>query len=633
MPPKTDFRFLSQGVDNKVHITKNTYRQWIITAICVIFFLGIAVYQARFLATPNIGGFFVQIQVLISVFLTIYYKRLGYLTALILNFFLAFSIAFSLITQSDLASKPGILVPLITILIITIIYLFIISYHKKIDEITIKNEHLAELNEKLATAHEEMEQQNELLKAYNRIIKENEEQLSYLAFMDMLTELPNRKMIINRIDQLTTSVEEPDLRFAVAFIDLDDFKQVNDTMGHHIGDLLLRVVAQKLSKAIHPDDILGRLGGDEFALIIKTPLKKEEISTYIEGLRRMLIEDILIEDQPFSVHASFGVSLYPRDGRTSAELLKSADNAMYKAKAHKKIGIEFCADANERVPQEYHEMDFDSHFSLALERSEFYFVFQPQYISQTKHLRGFEVLTRWHSPELGDVSPAQFIPLAEKNGLMTLFGQWILHEACTQLEKIQTLYPCELIMTVNISTVELLDSAFVPMVKNILKRTGISGTSLEFDISESVFLSAGNQVLDILTELKYLGIQIALDDFGAGITYLDRLEKLPIDTLKIDRTFINDISAVKKIESQPVASMIALGHEMNMAMVAKGVETPFQLEYLKNHHCDCIQGYLWGNPLTADDFHHLLDQPLFPKRRQGHVAKPANDVSIVLPLN
>ncbi len=288
---------ISRIFDNEAYLSSNVIIQWITAALCTAFFILLGFLDSQLKPIADVGVILSQIQVFISIFLTIRIKKWGYTLSVLLNLLLILNITISGLSQPDMHGKPMVIVPISTIFIISIIYLFIVNYHRKIDEITIKNQKMAE--------------QNDLLTAYNQIIKANEEKLSHMAFIDMLTELPNRKMLISRIDQLITSIEEPDLHFALAFIDLDDFKQVNDTLGHHVGDLLLQEVSSKLKDAIHGDDMLGRLGGDEFALIIKRPLTDAALYAYIENLRQQLIDDLIIENKPLPIRASFGLSRYP----------------------------------------------------------------------------------------------------------------------------------------------------------------------------------------------------------------------------------------------------------------------------------------------------------------------------------
>jgi diguanylate cyclase (GGDEF)-like protein len=310
--------------------------------------LSLAVYallifiQLKISSDPNFNAVLTQFQVLICVYLTIEFDEIGYSIALFINLLTILISGSLFVIYSHTFYFPGIAFPLFTIIIISIIFSFKNQLNNKIIEITLKNNNLKELNQKIVTAHEELEQQNELLKSYNHIIKENEVNLSRQAFFDALTEIPNRKTLIDRVDILTNSPELINNPFALAFIDIDDFKKVNDTEGHHIGDLLLQYLSNKLQKAIHPDDVIGRLGGDEFGLIINHPLEHNAIFSYINDLKKTFKETIFLDDVKLSIDASFGIALYPQDGNTTTELLKHADLAMYAEKESKKAKNNYC---------------------------------------------------------------------------------------------------------------------------------------------------------------------------------------------------------------------------------------------------------------------------------------------------
>lgn len=590
MSDKNKLGPISRIIETEAYLSGNASSQWITGTLGVAFFIILGFLDSQMKTIVDIGVIFSQLQVFISIFLTIRIKKWGYVISVILNLLLVFTHTIMPLAQPGSQMKPMIVIPLSTIFIISIIYLFIVNYHRKIDEITVQNQKMAE--------------QNDLLTAYNQIIKSNEEKLSHMAFIDMLTDLPNRKMLISRIDQLISSIEEPDLPFAIAFIDLDDFKQVNDTLGHHVGDLLLQAVAAKLKDAIHDDDMLGRLGGDEFALVIKRPLTDAALYAYIENLRQLLIDDLVIEDKPLAIRASFGLSRYPEDGITSAELLKSADHAMYRAKTRKTAGIEFYSQ--ETKADTPTKLNYEHYFNLALENNEFDLVFQPQFAAVSKQLRGFEVLIRWTSAALGAVSPEIFLPIAEKNGLMPLLGQWIFHEACEKYQEFKNIYPAPLIMSINISAVELLDPGFVPMVKATLAQAGMVASNLELEIRESTFLAASAQLTEVIHELRSAGILIALDDFGKIMTYINDLPALSIDAIKLAQSYIDAIDGGNGI-NHPLAAMVLLGHQLNLSVFAKSVENPTQVDYLQRHQCDYIQGHWWSPPLDAPGFLQLLE--------------------------
>ena len=361
---------------------------------------------------------------------------------------------------------------------------------------------------------------------------------------------------------------------------------------------------QRLRSVLHPEDLLGRLGGDEFALIIQRQLKEEEMLFYLENIREILIEPFIIEDSKFLVSASFGVSMFPQDGNTATDIMKSADTAMYKAKEQGRNCIQFYSIQmkNEIIKR----IEFENILREAVENNEFQLVYQPQYRLSPKHLRGIEVLTRWHSNKLGFVSPEQFIPVAEETRLIIPLGEWIIRTACTQSKYIFDNFQKDIVMSINISAVQIMDSSFVEMVNTIIVETGCNPNNIEFEITESVFISSMDYVIHILTELKNLGIRIALDDFGTGYSSLNYLQLLPIDTLKIDKSFVNSINQ-QQSKRPIVGSIISLVHQMDISVVAEGVENETQLHYLKEQQCDFIQGFHWGKPLKEHELVNLLE--------------------------
>ena len=410
-------------------------------------------------------------------------------------------------------------------------------------------------------------------------------------------------MIIDRIDFLISLAESKKISFATVFIDLDNFKKINDSMGHHAGDLLLKAVTSKLKGLIHSKDMLGRLGGDEFAIIIQRELKEEEILEYVENLKDSLMDCFVIENTEFNTSASLGISMYPQDGKDSAELLKCADTAMYKAKEYGKNGVYFFR--KEMKEDILKKIEFENRLLSAIKNEEIFLVFQPQYTSNSKELRGFEVLVRWKSPELGLVSPGQFIPVAEETGFIVQLGEFIFRKACEKFKYIQDKYNIMSVISVNISALQIMDPYFVQMVKNVLEETKFDVRYLELEITESVFISSVDYVINIINELKEMGISIALDDFGTGYSSLNYLQLLPIDTLKIDKSFIDSID--NNTKKQIVGSIISLVHKMEISVVAEGIENEIQLEYLKKHECDFIQGFLWGKPLNEEEVSKLLN--------------------------
>ncbi len=608
MPNRTEDNFLNRYFEKKEQSLESgkylSYFKITTFILCLLIYIFIIILETREIS-DTVTGILAQFQVMISVYLVVSAVKNGYIIGVSINVVQFLLVAINVFSRGNTRSAPGMILPICTVITITIIYVFSRRLNQKYEEIKEQKEELVTLYEELAVTEGELFNQNKQLLEYNQDMKENEEKLNYLAFFDVLTELPNRKMIINRLDILITLSMEKKMKFAMIFIDLDNFKRINDSMGHHAGDLLLQEVAVRIKAAIHPDDMLGRLGGDEFALIIQRQLEEDEIIEYLENLRSVILNRFYIENTELSISASFGISVYPRDGDNSTDLLKCSDTAMYKVKEDGKNGVQFFN--KEMKDKIFMRMELEKRLLASIENDELYLVYQPQYKSDTKKLRGFETLIRWNSPELGFVSPVTFIPVAEETKFINIMGRWILKTACTKFKELQDKYHFNAVLSVNISAVQIMEPSFVQMIKNVLEETGVRPYNLEIEITESIFISSMEYVIGVLNELKEIGINIALDDFGTGYSSLSYLQLLPIDTLKIDKVFIDSIVG-KGIDKHIVGPIISLVHQMDISVVAEGVENSIQLEYLREHNCDCIQGYIWGKPLNEDDLNKLLYQ-------------------------
>jgi diguanylate cyclase (GGDEF)-like protein len=383
----------------------------------------------------------------------------------------------------------------------------------------------------------------------------------------------------------------------VFFLDIDLFKMINDTMGHHVGDMLLQAVSALFDKIKHPEDFLGRLGGDEFALIIQRDLDDRSLYRTMEEYRNAL-KYVTLEDQKLlNVNASFGVAKCPRDSVDPIELLKFADTAMYSAKRSGKDQIAFFSP---KMKDELaRSVQMESLLKNALDNKELYMVFQPIFGIRNKELDGFEALTRWLSPVLGNVSPSEFIPVVENNGLIHTWGSWILKEACGMFMSIQGSISDAVYLAVNISANQIMEPEYLDNVQKILEETGMIPDRLHMEITESVFFSDIEPAMNVVSALRNLGIRIVLDDFGTGYSSLYLLQQLSIDALKIDRSCIQNLNDSEKNRSI-ATSIIQLAHKMGMSVVAEGVETENQLAFLKENMCDELQGFLWGKPSTLD---------------------------------
>ena len=424
-------------------------------------------------------------------------------------------------------------------------------------------------------------------------LKEKEARFNKLAFYDSLTGLPNRQHFLDKLKTTIEAAASENRNIFVVFIDLDNFKKINDSMGHYYGDILLREISHRFSKIVHAPCFLGRLGGDEFSIIIQGVTEIQQVEIYMQELMDCLKEPVMLNNTAFKVSASLGVSSFPENGSRVDELLRNADTAMYKAKDTGKnnfklfsqsMGIDFIKKIN-----------IENKLVTAIEKDEFYLVYQPQFSLKENNVRGFEALIRWKNSELGLVSPMDFIPLAEETGYITSIGKWVLKTACSRFRAIQKEFNYYGTISVNISAVQFKNPQFLDMIKDILYETGLDPQYLELEITETVFIDSFENAIKVFNELKKLGVKISLDDFGTGYSSLSYLQQLPINTLKIDKSFIRAIGENDNKNSL-VIPIISLAHNMNILTVAEGVETEEQLHYLKDGRCDYIQGFLLGKP-------------------------------------
>ena len=457
--------------------------------------------------------------------------------------------------------------------------------------------------EEITAVEEELRVQHARLEEYNRQIRESERSLYHLAHHDPLTELPNRKKIIDDLNELIELSKEQPIPIYLVLIDLDNFKKTNDTLGHAFGDLFIQSVAKNMNAVIHEDDILGRIGGDEFALIIGRKLDEEQVFSYIDSFRENLMKPFFMRNREIHTTGSFGISVFPRDGSNAMELFRSADTAMYKAKELGKNNVQLFSkymqhEIDNRVKMEHCLLN-------GIRNDEFFLVYQPQYFSNSRELRGFEALLRWDSPEFGVIGPRQFIPLAEDTRLIVPLGDWVLEAACKKQKMLQNTYNLDTVMSVNISTIQMKSPDFTKSVKKALAISRLEPRYLELEITESVFIESFSETVILLERLKEVGVRIALDDFGMGYSSLNYLRRLPLDTLKIDKSFVDDMD-LQELSQQIIGDIISIAHHMGLFVIAEGVEHDQQLEYLTNLNCDGIQGFLLHKPLSAEDLEQML---------------------------
>jgi len=598
----------------ETHIVEKIYQlgRWLraskratnlITDLFLVLFAVSMFLQSYLIQSDNIGGILAQFQMILSVSVVAAIAKKGFLAALAANliqFLVVINIVF---IQGAGKAAPGLFVTISTILILMIIYANDKRLISKLSEISSQKVKIEQLYTEVAAAETECSLRNEQLVKNALIMKETENKLNHMAFFDLLTELPNRKMILDRMELLIRIFKQQELNFAFVYIDLDNFKRVNDSMGHEFGDDVLKAVADRLRLIVDPEDIFGHIGGDEFALIMQRQMKEEDILNFAEKLRCDLLMPFVIDGSEFIISGSIGISMFPQDGDSSVEILKCADTAMFKAKDYGKNCVQFFR--KEMKSEALQRVQFENKMVTAIQNDEFFLYYQPQYSAADKQLRGFEALARWHSPEYGDIRPDQFIPMAEESGYIVRLGEWILRTACLRFKKMEEKIQEQLILSINISAAQIMSPVFIQMVKKAIRETEISPGSLEFEVTESILMSSMEYVIGILVELKSLGIHVALDDFGTGYSSLQYLQMLPIDTLKIDKSFVETID--RNLDTKPiVGSIISLVHEMDIKVIAEGVENEIQLEYLRKFDCDYIQGFLWGKPLDEDDLYQLL---------------------------
>ncbi len=473
------------------------------------------------------------------------------------------------------------------------------EYRQLID----KNDEITSLYEEISATEEELRDQNEKLHLYNDEINANKEKLEYLAYHDPLTQLPNREMIIEQLNILVDSNIDGHLKFSVVFIDLDNFKKVNDSMGHSSGDKLLVEVSKRLQASIHAKDVIGRLGGDELALIIRRHLSEEDLLTYVQEICDVFNDIFMINSVKISISASFGIAMYPVDGSNVEELLKAADTAMYKAKDMGKNNVQFFEKAMKEAI--LYRIEMEEKLQSALVNEEFYLEYQPLYETKNQKLVSFEALIRWENKDKCRVSPADFIPFAEETGLIIDIGEWVLREACRQINRIADEGIEDILIAVNISAIQMREHDFIDRVRAILNETAVNPHYLEFEITESVFILDKDKVIADIKTLQELGIRIAMDDFGTGYASLSYLMGLPIDILKIDQLFVSAIEQGND-KNEVIRAIIKMAHALNMKVVAEGVETPIQLAYLQAESCDYLQGYLLNRPLDKSKMIQLM---------------------------
>lgn len=428
--------------------------------------------------------------------------------------------------------------------------------------------------------------------------KKVEEAISKMAYYDQLTGLPNRALLSDRLNHVLAEGQRYNKLAAVLFLDLDNFKNINDALGHAEGDNLLMEVVKRLKKHIRTSDTMARHGGDEFTILVQDLKKAEHITRVVEKIFSEFEEPFILNGHEFFVTTSIGISLYPDDGKDVETLLKNADIAMYRAKEEGKNTYQFFTPAmNERTME---IIKIKNMLYKAIKNEEFLLHYQPQVNVITGEVTGIEALVRWQNPERGLVYPGTFISLAEDTGLIVPLGEWVLSSACAQNRVWQDKYLKPVKMAVNLSIRQLKQKDFVGTVKRILKDTRLDPEYLEFEVTESTVMDDIEYNIEMLHELKSIGIKLSIDDFGTGYSSFEYLKQMPIDMLKIGMPFVQNIT--KNPDDAAIAkAIIEVAHIMNLEVIAEGVETIEQLKLLRTLHCDKIQGFLVSKPLPSSE--------------------------------
>lgn len=433
--------------------------------------------------------------------------------------------------------------------------------------------------------------------------REMEKELEHQAYHDALTKLPNRSLFIDRLDQAIKLANRSQTILAVLFLDLDNFKEINDSLGHDTGDQVLINIAQRLNANLREMDTIARLGGDEFTLIVSDFEDSQFINEVVQKLYNILQQPMSINGHEFYATSSIGISIYPDDGETSETLLKNADAAMYKAKESGRNSYEFYTqDMTERA---FEHVLMETNLRRALEREEFIIYYQPQYDASTKKIIGMEALLRWQHPEMGMVSPAKFIPIAESTGLIVELDRWVMQAATQQVSKWHQsgLQPGRL--SLNMATKQLEQKDLLIFIKDSLKKSKCKPEWIAFEITESQIMKNPEKAISLLVEISKLGIEIAVDDFGTGYSSLTYLKRLPVDKLKIDRAFINDLPHDDE-DVAIVRAIIALSKSLKLSVIAEGAENQQQVDFLLAEGCPEIQGFFFAKPMPADKIEALL---------------------------
>ena len=428
--------------------------------------------------------------------------------------------------------------------------------------------------------------------------KRTELELVRLAHFDQLTSLPNRTLLRERVDHAIARAMRSGSGVATLILDMDRFKEINDMLGHEIGDKLLVEAARRIRASVRDQDTVARLGGDEFAVVLEGVSEAKEVLPVIERIIASLGEVTQIGGRELNSSISIGIAMYPENGNDLSELLRAADLAMYQAKSSGRGRYQFFADAMQEEAQSRHALEWA--LRRAVERNEFELVYQPQLCLRTGTVIGVEALLRWMSPTRGLLTPYHFIAGLEEFGLINQVGEWVLQTACEQIRRWQAMRFAPMRIAVNVSAQQFEDPMLIDKIRSALKETRLPPELLELELTESCLMSDPAQASALLREIRDVGVRIAIDDFGTGYSSLTYLHEFPLSALKIDKNFVQSVESNDR--GGPISKMIiGLGQNLGLEVIAEGVETEVQLEYMREHGCDVAQGYLYARPESPED--------------------------------
>ena len=444
-------------------------------------------------------------------------------------------------------------------------------------------------------------------KEAEKLLLEQQETLQYQAHYDQLTDLPNRVLLLDRLEQAIEKAKRNTSKIAVLFIDLDHFKEINDSLGHDIGDIVLTIVTQRLTKLIRSEDTISRLGGDEFTVVLEDLEHSVDVTLIANKILHSLSKSMNINEQELYISSSIGISIYPDDGLDCKSLLKFADSAMYKAKGEGRNNFQYY---NTRLTElAFERVVMEASLRAAITNEEFVVYYQPQVDGRTDKLIGMEALVRWQHPTMGLVPPSKFIPLAEITGLIVKLDRLVMKSAMTQLSlwNKDGLRPG--ILALNLAVKQLKEKDCLQIFIDLMKETQCPAECLELEVTESQIMSNPEEAIIKLQTISDLGVKLAVDDFGTGYSSLAYLKRLPINKLKIDREFVKDLPLDEE-DSGITKAVIALSKSLNLEVIAEGVETKGQKDFLVNNGCNNIQGYYYSKPLAADEMEDYLRRNL-----------------------